>query len=417
MDREIGKKLIDRLKTDRSIALLGPRQAGKSYLLKNIIEDIGGKYILLDDAILRDEIALDPVAYLRRQYESSKFLFIDEAAKLPSIFEAIKILIDEKEAKPSGICLANSGNYLLMERIKESLAGRVSLLTLYPLSWRECVGSNNDIGLFKLNPKIKEKDMSVKSFLQIDRGRTERLLWGGYPFSVISSDVDTKKRWAEDYLKTYVFPLVLEQFKVRDFGAFEKCARLLFIESGQFLNCNLLAQEIGVSHQTVVNYIHHIKAMMLFVSLEGYFRNHKKRLIKQPKIHIVDPILLHFAFGTNFSLEIARERKVLGQIYESFICFEIIKTLENAGKLYNIYSWRTADKAEVDIVLELDGEIIPFEIKMSKKLNSGDARGIRSFLEDNRDVKHGYVIYPGREIINLAPNVTAIPDWFLLGAF
>src|SRR3989338_149014 len=122
MQRLIEKTLIERLKEDRAVALLGPRQSGKSFLLRNVIKNYGGNYINLDDPALREEIVRGPIAYLKRNYSPGKFMFIDEAAKVPAIFDAIKIIIDEQESKPSGICLANSGNYLLMRRIKETLA-------------------------------------------------------------------------------------------------------------------------------------------------------------------------------------------------------------------------------------------------------------------------------------------------------
>lgn len=415
MDRKLEQVLLKRLKSDRAIALLGPRQSGKSYLLKQAIKAVGGSYLSLDDPMIRAEIAPDPLGYLRRIYSSSQPLFIDEAARLPGIFEAIKILIDEKGSLPSGICLANSGNYLLMKHIKEHLAGRVSLLTLYPLSWQEMSNSKTEPGLFRLLPALAQFQ-PPKSYVDIDRSRTERLLWGGYPFPALASEIESRQRWAEDYLKTYVLPILLEQFNLRNIESFEKCARLLFIQSGQFLNYSLLAQETGISQPTAVNYVYQLKAMMLISLLERYFRNPKKRLLKQPKVHVADPLLLNLSLGTNFNLQKARERGWLGTIYESFIVFELIKTLENYGQLYQIFSWRTADKSEVDIILEFDGQVFPFEIKMSKRLNKRDTSGLRSFLADNLQVKNGYIIYPGDKIVEVEKRIFAIPDWWLLGA-
>ena len=418
MQRLIEKTLIERLKEDRAVALLGPRQSGKSFLLRNVIKNYGGNYINLDDPALREEIVRDPIAYLKRNYSPGKFMFIDEAAKVPAIFDAIKIIIDEQESKPSGICLANSGNYLLMRRIKETLAGRVTLLSLYPFSWQEFIQKNQS-GLIELLEKntLPSLLISPSSYTEIGRVRNERLLWGGYPVPSLSDNPEARMRWAGDYLKTYVFPILIEQFNLRSPEAFEKCARLLMLQTSQVLNYHRLAKEVGISQPTVVSYVHQLKALMLLITLETYFKNPRKRLLKHPKVHCVDPILMHYSYGTNFSLQAARERGHFGFIYESFIVFEIIKVLENSGIPYQIFSWRTADKAEVDIVLEARGKTLPIEIKSTENLSRKDTSGLNSFLEDHPQVDRGYIIYPGNEMIELSSNITAVPDWRFLGAF
>ena len=151
MKRHIQQILLQRLETERACALIGPRQVGKSYLLQEILKVHNGTYLSLDDPALREEIHNDPYGYLKSHYQPDGFFFIDEPAKAPVVFDALKILIDEQGNGASGICLANSGNYLLLRRIKESLAGRISLLTLLPLSFSELAGGDkNACGLIRL---------------------------------------------------------------------------------------------------------------------------------------------------------------------------------------------------------------------------------------------------------------------------
>lgn len=150
MKRDIKATLLETINNERACALIGPRQVGKSYILKEIINEYPGNYISLDDPIVRDEIRNDPLDFLRNHYLDGQFLFIDEPAKVPEIFDVIKILIDEKENRPSKICIANSGNYLLLRKVKESLAGRISILSLMPFSWHEISDANNNCGLFQL---------------------------------------------------------------------------------------------------------------------------------------------------------------------------------------------------------------------------------------------------------------------------
>jgi len=414
MKRNIKSTILKTINNERACALIGPRQVGKSFILKEITREFNGNYITLDDPIIREEIKKDPLDYLRQHYTQNQYLFIDEAAKVPNIFDAVKILIDEKEGRPSKICLANSGNYLLLRKVKESLAGRVSILSLLPFSWNEFGDFNSFCGLFQLLNSDLTLTQQV-DHIQINRLRNQMLVWGGYPIPTLASNNDSKIRWIRDYLTTYVFPILIEQFQIRNLDAFEKFVRLIFIQSSNLLNKHKLANSIGVSQPTVNNFLYQLKAMMLVLTLEVYHRNPGKRLVKQNKIHAIDPLLIHNALNTDFSNERARELQFYGNIYESFIVIELHKILYNSGAIFDAYYWRTQDGAEVDLIIELKGKVLPFEIKSSHKINRGDASGLMSFLSDHPHVKKGYIIYPGREIQHLNDQVIAIPDWWLLG--
>jgi len=418
VNRTLKKIFIDRIHVDRACALIGPRQVGKSYLLQEIIHESGGTYLSLDDPSIRAEIKKDPYGYLQTQYRPDQFLFIDEPAKVPEIFDALKILIDEKGSSASKICIANSGNYLLLRKVKESLAGRISIMSLFPLSWGELSNGVNHYGILKLieNAACKIIAPNKVDHVQINRLRDKMLVWGGYPIPALASENDAKIRWIRDYLTTYVFPILIEQFQIRNIEAFEKFARLIFINSSRILNKNRLAGTVGVSQPTIDNFLYQLKAMMLVFTLEVYHRNPGKRLVKQNKIHAIDPLLLHNALNTNFSNERAKELQYFGNIYESFVCIELLKVLHNTGTIFDAYYWRTQDGAEVDLIIECKGKVIPFEIKASAHLSKRDISGLTSFLMDNPNVKNGYIVYPGRDIQHLNSQIIAIPDWWLLGS-
>ena len=418
MDRKIANILISRLNNFRAVALLGPRQVGKSYLLKEIIKHHNGTLLSFDDPMERAEAAKDPLRFLKQRYSPGKYLFIDEAAKVPEIFSAVKILIDENDPKPTGICLANSGNYLLLRRIKETLAGRVNLLPIFPLSWQELAGSSKRPGLLDIiEDKLSFKVEEPFSIAEINRNREERILWGGYPFPSLSSDRDSKIIWVNDYVRTYILPLVVEQFNIRDIAAFDRAAQILFTQSGQFFNASKLAQVTGVSQPTAADYAYFLKAMMVVEFVNSFLHSPFKRLIKQPKAYAIDPILLHQPLGTGFSTQLAMDRKQIGHMYETFIFNEMQKTLANYGKIAGFYSWRTQDKAEVDIILSTADGAIPFEVKWSSKLSKRDVSGLQSFLRSYPEVKNGYVIYTGEHIKQLSQKIAAIPDWWLLGSY
>ncbi len=409
---------MSRLNSFRAVALLGPRQVGKSYLLKEIVKQQNGTLISFDDPTLRAEAEKDPLKYLKQRYNPGRYLFIDEAAKVPEIFNAVKILIDENDPKPTGICLANSGNYLLLRRIKETLAGRVSLLPIYPLSWQELAGAGKKPGLLEIfENNLPGKTESPISLAEIDRSREERLLWGGYPTPALLQDRDSKIIWVNDYVRTYILPLVVEQFNIRDITAFDRSAQILFTQSAQFFNASKLAQITGVSQPTASDYAYFLKAMMVVTFVNSLLHSPFKRLVKQPKTYTVDPLLLHQPLGTGFSIQAAMDRNQIGYIYETFIFNEMQKTVANYGKVAEFYSWRTEDKAEVDIIVSTPEGIVPFEVKWSSKLTNRDISGLKSFLKAYPDVKNGYVIYRGEQIEQMTDRITAIPDWWLLGCY
>ncbi len=418
MKRQIEKTLLSRLGTWRSVALLGSRQVGKSYLLKEILKHHPGTLLSLDDPLERVEAAKDPLRYLEDRYQPGHFLFIDEAARVPEIFSAVKILVDRYDPEPTGICLANSGNYLLLRRIRESLAGRVSLLSIYPFSWQELAGYNQDPGLVTMiNHGLPSGISPPSSLVETNRLRQERMLWGGYPTPSLLADRDARMIWSSDYIRTYILPLVVEQFRIRDVTAFEQAAQILFTQNGQFFNASRLAQFIGVSQPTAADYTRQLQAMMVVDLVNVFFRSPMRRLVKQAKLYVTDPLLLHQPLGTNFSLQSAIDRGLIGPLYETFVFNEIKKTLANYDVHGECFTWRTQDGAEVDIILSTTGGIIPFEVKWSANPSRRDASGLHSFLSSQSDTENGFIIYPGERIKKITEHVLAVPDWWLFGCY
>lgn len=415
MRRHIESVLLSRLKTWRSVALMGSRQVGKSYLLAQILKTHPGRLLSFDDPKERQEADRDPLRYLEHHYQPGKYLFLDEVARVPDMFSAVKILVDRHGSKPTGICLANSGNYLLLRKIKESLAGRVNLLSMYPLSWQEFSGDTRVPGLVALcRGQAPSRIGHPTSLTKLTRQREERMLWGGMPQPSLNPDPESRILWARDYVRTYILPLVIEQFNIRDSLSFEQAARLIMLQHGLFLNANQLAQHVGVSQPTIKSYAHLLEAMMVVRFVPVFFRNLNKRLTKQPKIYVTDPLLFNQSLD-NFSIQHAIDRKEVGRIYEAFIFAEIQKTISNYDLMADTFTWRTQDQAEVDLVLSTPKNLIPLEMKWSSRLTTRDASGLLSFLEDHPNAKQGYIVYPGHTLQTITPRVIAIPDWWLFG--
>ncbi|MBI2346588.1 MAG: ATP-binding protein [Deltaproteobacteria bacterium] len=410
--------LVERLKKWRCAALLGARQVGKSYLLKEVLKTHPGTLITFDDPLECAEAAKDPLRYLEQRYRPGEFCLIDEAARVPEIFRAVKILVDRYDPQPTGICLANSGNFLLLKRIHESLAGRVSLLSIYPLSWQEIGGWHSRPGLLDLFARRPPTIIaSPASFVELARTRSDRMAWGGYPQPTLMTSSEDRIAWVRDYLKTYILPLVIEEFGIRDPGAFERAAALAFGQSAQFLNVAKIAQRAGMSQPTTNQYLHHLEAMMVIERVPIFVKSVLTRVVKMPKLYVVDPLLMHHAVGTHMVLPMLPADERIGTLYESFVLGEVKKTLSNVNCAAVVSSWRTPDKTEVDLIITGEQGPVPIEIKWSPKPSRRDASGLNAFLAAHRDVPYGYLVYPGETVQQIADKVFAIPDWWLLGCF
>ncbi|MBI2974853.1 MAG: DUF4143 domain-containing protein [Deltaproteobacteria bacterium] len=292
------------------------------------------------------------------------------------------------------------------------------MLSIYPLSWQEFVGSDRRPGLLEIfENNLPGKAEPPISLAEIDRSREERLLWGGYPMPALLQDRDSRIIWVNDYVRTYILPLVVEQFNIRDITAFDRSAQILFTQSAQFFNASKLAQITGVSQPTASDYAYFLQAMMVTTFVNSFLHSPFKRLVKQPKTYTVDPLLLHQPLGTGFSIQTTIDRNQIGHIYETFIFNEMQKTVANYGKVAEFHSWRTEDKAEVDIILSTADGVVPFEVKWSSKLTNRDISGLKSFLKAYPDIKNGYVIYRGEQIEQMTDRIVAIPDWWLLGCY
>ncbi|MBK8870438.1 MAG: ATP-binding protein [Elusimicrobia bacterium] len=410
MLRTLSTPLMGSIHKWRCSALLGPRQAGKTTLLRRLVNG-AGVFIDFDDPLVRAEARHDPVSFLRAHRDTARMLVIDEAAKVPEIFDAVKVLVDEGGKTPSRILLATSGNYLMLNRIRETLAGRVHLLRVYPFAWGE---EGGDPGLLQLNSLSRPMASMSRQALAWRRSRESFLVEGGFPPLAGLNSAD-KDMWFRDYTTTYVAPLVSEHFRLRDIGAFETFARLALMRTSQTVNLNALAPLVGVSLPTLQSYADILDAMMVTIRLEPFSRNPSKRLIKHPKWHAVDPGLARHAMGIRPHFTALAESGNLGPLYESFVVMETMKVLAHRDSIFNLYHWRTADGAEVDAVLEMGGDVWALGAKASPKLSPRMMTGLKSFLEDNPGARGGLIVYPGTTIQKLDRRIWAVPDGWLFG--
>ena len=380
-----------------ALALVGPRQSGKTTLLKHLF---GGDYRLvsLEPPDVRGAAASDPRGFLSLYAPPVIF---DEIQYVPSLLPYIKEQIDEHRNQTGQFILTGSQNLLLMQQVTESLAGRAAILKLLPLSNWELMGT-----------PVRALPWEKTFFDSLpDRSPMEfwgQLLRGFYPEIAVNPARDARL-WQAGYVQTYLERDVRNLRNIGDLTLFQTFLRALAVRSAQILNLSQLARDVGVSVNTARDWLSILEASFQVFILRPYFANIGKRLVKSPKVYFMDTGLLCYLVGLR-DIEHAMSGPMGGAIFENFVVAELMKIFHHRGEEPNLYYWRTADGSEVDLIVDAGHALIPIEIKQSETPHPKMAKEISAFrsLFKNKAGK-GYVIYSGKMVLPLEKDIIAIP--------
>lgn len=360
MLRALNSKLAQLFQKFPVVFLTGPRQSGKTTLSKMTFPDL--PYINFEDISVLEKVKADPHSFLD-QYDDG--LIIDEAQNMPDIFSYIQVYADKRE-KPGQFLLTGSQNFLLNEHISQSLAGRVGILELLPLSYNE----------------IRQKhDFSV----------SEVLFKGGYP-RIYKYGIDSDD-FFPGYLRTYVERDVRSLKNISSLGAFQRLLILCAGRVGQVLNFSSLSNDTGLSINTLKSWISILEASYIVYLMHPYFVNINKRLIKAPKIYFYDTGLLCHLLGIHNEAEL-KQHYAYGSIFENFVINEIRKQQLNNGERANTYFMRDSRGHEIDCVIPKGSKRLLYEIKAGATFNNDFVKNINYFRENNDECA---VIYQGKE--------------------
>lgn len=401
------------------IVLTGARQTGKTTLCEYLIPEYLKQpftYISFDDPDERLRFQSSAIAIL----ESIKtpIVILDEVQKIPSLFDPIKYVIDKQKRK-AGIekkffFLTGSSQIVLLKNIKETLAGRVVLLNLYPFSLSEVSVSGTVPLLARLweDTKLTKKDVEQFRSLSPERvrliiqKRDEHQLWGGYPPVWLSREKADKINWLKDYRKTYVERDISDVGQVANIDTFVQAQKLLCARTAQILSISEVARDLSLAVNTVKRYINLLSMSFQCYMLPPYYENIGKRFIKSPKIYFPDPGLNRVILG-----ELAVGS---GASYESWVFSELIKWKQLQTIEPDLFFYRTSGGMEIDFLLKGEKIVLPIEVKSSYKVTYADGRNLESFMaEYKRVVPLGIVVYRGKELSEIRRNIWAVPDWFL----
>ncbi len=395
--RSLEPVLTRAVKSFPAMVLTGPRQSGKTTLLKHLFGK-SHRYVTLDDPEVRAYADKDPRGFIA---DYSPPVIIDEIQYVPALMHYIKLQIDENRTARGMFLITGSQNLLLSEQVTETLAGRTAVMELLPLTSAEASGNPSA-------PMPWEIDESSSNPAAAHLDLWREFIRGYYPELVSASDID-HDLWHKAYLRTYLEREVRNLRQIGDLSQFQNFVAALAARCGQLLNLTELARDIGIAVNTAKQWLSILTATYQVIILRPYFENMGKRLVKTPKIYFTDT-------GTLCSLTSLKEPRhaadgpMGGAIFENAVVTEIYKRLVHRGETPQMYFWRTSYGVEVDILVQSQGRITPIEVKKTGTPRLKMADGIKTVFRDFDDrIAEGFVIHAGDVRQPLAPKVLAIP--------
>lgn len=367
--RHMEQKVLELSKCYSAILLTGPRQAGKTTMLRSLAEKegIGREYVSLDDLTMRDMAKNDPALFLQLHKPP---VLIDEVQYAPELFTYIKIHVDEHH-NPGDFWMTGSQIFRLMRGVQESLAGRVALLHMSPLSQREIIGADCMPFTTNFDKLLAES----KKVAPVDTPTLFERIWKGSMPGIVSGLYGDRNIYYSSYISTYVERDVRELSGSVDALKFNRFITAMAARTSQLLNYKALADDADIDLNTAKAWVNILETLGIIFLLHPYSNNVLKRTIKTPKIYFYDTGLVCYLTKWS-SPEVAESGAMSGAILENFTVSEIMKGYQNAGCEPYLYFYRDRDAKEIDVIMEGDGKLCPLEIK---KTATPDKRIIKTF--------------------------------------
>ena len=361
----------------RVIAVIGPRQSGKTTLVRMIFPD--KSYVNFENPDIRNFALEDPRGFLSNYPNGAIF---DEVQRVPLLFSYLQQIVDEQN-KNGMFILTGSNNFLLQESITQSLAGRVGYLQLLPLSIDE----------------IGDSDHIVEDYIYK----------GGYP--ALYNEGKDVKLWMDNYIRTYIERDVRQLKNITDLITFERFVRLCAGRTGQILNKSSLSTECGIDNKTVEAWLSVLEASFVIFRLQPYHRNYNKRVVKMPKLYFYDTGLATNLLGIQKAEQLILH-PFRGALFENMVIVELLKHRWNKAKPDNLYFWRDNAGHEMDVIMEDAGEVKPVEIKSGKTITTAYFKGLL-YWHHLTDSTGGLVIYAGDLIHKRSQDIEIRPYYAL----
>lgn len=400
--RNLTASLLEALSDTPVVLLNGARQVGKSTLVQSLPNSRAARYFTLDDATVLAAATADPAGFLAG---IDSPVILDEVQRAPDLFLAIKADVD-RDRRPGRYLLTGSADIFLLPRISESLAGRMEVLTLWPLSQGEIEHIRESFIDALFAPTFQPPPGDLP-----DRSRIlERAMRGGYPEMLGRSSESRRRAWFGSYTATILQRDVRDLANIEDLSALPRLLSLLAARATTLLNFSELSRSIGLPATTLKRYFALLEATFLVRPLPAWSDNLSKRLVKSPKILLTDTGLLSAALGLTRE-RIEEEPQLAGPLLESFVLMEIRKQAAWSETQPSLFHYRTQAGQEVDLLLEdARGRIAAVEVKASATVQEKDVRVLLDLAHTlGKRFVRGVVLYTGERAVPFSDKVVALP--------
>lgn len=403
--RHLKNKLLAALNTSPVVFLNGPRQAGKSTLVKEIAKkDFPAEYVTFDSTTQIAAATNSPESYLR---ERKGALIIDEVQLVPDVFRALKTVVDEMRHAQGGkikgrFLLTGSANIMALPKLSDPLVGRMGVLTLYPVSSAEVAEGKGDF-LERLFAEDFTADKGKRKITDMIRAAT-------FP-EISGASARDCTRWFDGYLTTILQRDVRALAEIAKLNTLPNLLRILANRAGGLVNDADIARDASLNPVTSRNYKTLLKMLFLTFELAPWHRNISKRLIKSPKGYVTDTLLLCHLL--QYELEDLEKNRpeLFGHALENFVATEFLKLVANNDQRFDLLHFRTGDNKEVDFVVERpNGQLAGVEVKKRDRVDQSDFKGLQELQAlSGKDFVCGVVLYRGRDVVPFGKNLWAVP--------
>ncbi|HEX9775106.1 MAG TPA: ATP-binding protein [Actinomycetota bacterium] len=401
LPRHASSEVKRALHDTRVVLINGARQVGKSTLAAEVLRgQRGARQLTLDDQPVLEAARADPVSFVRHEGT----LLIDEVQRVPELFLAIKAAVD-RDVRPGQFLLTGSAQVLSLPRLSDSLAGRMEIVELWPLSQGE---------LRRRRERFVDELLAGGSMLHV-QGSLEKhdylelAVAGGFPEAARRAP-DRRARWFESYVRTLVQRDIKELADIERLGEVPRILRLLAARTAGVLNLDALARDCRMAPSTLRRYLSLLETAFIFTAVPAWSNNKTTRLVRSPKIFLSDSGLAAHLLGAT-ATSLARPTGSAGQVLETFITMELRRQVGWSKERASLYHMRTKEHLEVDVVIEAaDGRVSGVEVKAAATVGSADFAGLRYLAnKTNEAFACGVVLYTGVEPLTFGSNLFAIP--------
>lgn len=401
--RQIRSSLVDALADSRIACLLGPRQAGKSTLVREVTAgEHPARYVTLDDPATLALAREDPTGFVA----GSERMAIDEVQRVPELLLALKVVVDKDQSR-GRFLITGSANVITHPRVADALPGRVEYLTLWPFSQAELAERRPAFlaaAFAGEAPAVEDAPVGRNAY-------ADRVVRGGFP-EAVKTGSPRRQRFFAGYVDSILGRDVDELGSVRDSEAASRVLRLAAARSAALTNMSEIGRELGIDHKTVGKHLRSLEQLFLIVRLPAWHANLGHRIVRSPKLHLADTGMLCSLIGAD-AQRLRTDGTLAGGVFETFVVTEILRQASCGDFAYDVRLHHYRDQAghEVDLVLErLNGDVVAIEVKATASPHSRDAAGLKLLRDNLGDrFKQGMLLHLGAGTIPIGDRISAVP--------